>query len=51
MLAHIAGLPLEELFTAAVAGGVLGVVSLRALARDRYEALRRSLPGGTRRAQ
>ena len=51
MPAHIGGLPLEELFTAAVASGVLGVVSLRGLARDRYEALRRSLHGGTRREQ
>lgn len=51
MPAHIAGLPVEELLSAAIAGGVLGVVSLRALVRDRYEALRRSLAGDTRRAR
>ena len=33
MLAHIAGLPLEELFAAAVAGGALGIASLRDLVR------------------
>lgn len=51
MLAHIAGLPLEELLAAAIAGGVLGVVSLRTLVRDRYEAVRRALAGGSRRGR
>jgi hypothetical protein len=49
MLAHIAGLPLEEVVTAAVAGGVMGIAGLRQLARKRYEALRRALVPGARR--